>query len=245
MEYGNIKLRSALDANSQNITGAGNLIESDESTRTVNFDSGMSTSTIQALIDAEDKHIGNDQTLTFQFADGTYTIGQLLFDDFFGNGRINIQGNSGESGQHTNQAVIIDQSNHAIKIKGVRVNVCSVKNIRFNIDQSVSGFVGVLAEDCTRVDVIGCYFNGNSIVRGYGIFCNEVRSATTNGCLFTQSIFAIFYKNTWGGSQSNDDTGTLPAFGLQSEGGTLIKRGGTQISGSSANETTASGGLIR
>jgi hypothetical protein len=78
---------------------------------TINLDWSMTLVEMQALIDAQPKNL-NKNTLTFQFADGTYTFGTSLRFDNFHNGNLRVYGNPTENANstHENQAVIFDAS---------------------------------------------------------------------------------------------------------------------------------------
>ena len=92
--------------------------------KTVNLDSTMTATEIQALIDAQPRNLGS-YTLTFQFGDGTYTLTDSLdFFNFYGGGRLNIHGNQSDSTSlSTAQSVYLDFSGGASN--GIYVNNCS------------------------------------------------------------------------------------------------------------------------
>ena len=92
-------------------------------TQTINFNNSMTRAQIQAKINSVGKYVPQGQTLTFQFADGTYNLDQsLLFTGFYGGGTIHIQGNIAEPNAfdlHTTQQVILDFSSgdrHGIQV---------------------------------------------------------------------------------------------------------------------------------
>ena len=76
-----------------------------EENTTVNLDNSMSASAINALIAAQPKDL-NGYTLTFQFADGTYTLDETLdFSGFRGGGTLRIYGNSSDNSLSTTKSV--------------------------------------------------------------------------------------------------------------------------------------------
>lgn len=82
-----------------------------QSDTTVNFNSGMTTAQIQALVDAQPKNL-NGHAITFQFADGEYTFTQQVVFPNFINGTVNVQGNPSENASpaRTTQAVYLNSS---------------------------------------------------------------------------------------------------------------------------------------
>ena len=87
----------------------------------VNLDSSMSAADIQALINAQPRNL-NGYTLTFQFADGTYTLSAKLSFMNFCSGYLYIQGNTTEANandKHTTQQVILDCSDNGIYISSI------------------------------------------------------------------------------------------------------------------------------
>ena len=97
---------------------------------TVNLNSSMTATQIQALIDAQPKNM-NGFDLIFQFADGTYTLdATLLFQHFYGGQTLRVRGNIGESGLHTNQAVILNTTGtNVITIKRC-IGYVEIKNLK-------------------------------------------------------------------------------------------------------------------
>ena len=81
-----------------------------EENTTVNLDNSMSAATINALIAAQPKDL-NGYTLTFQFADGTYTLNETLdFSGFRGDGELKVFGNSSDNTMATSKSVNLDFS---------------------------------------------------------------------------------------------------------------------------------------
>ncbi|MCM8813391.1 MAG: hypothetical protein NC924_05570 [Candidatus Omnitrophica bacterium] len=59
--------------------------------RAINIDNTMTTAEIQSAFDAVGRYIPDDVVITFQFADGTYTLNNaLVLDGFYGGGEIII-----------------------------------------------------------------------------------------------------------------------------------------------------------
>ena len=108
--------------------------------KTINLDNSMTSADIQALIDAQPKYIPIGLTLTFQFADGTYTMTDVLsFGGFTGEGLLAIYGNTGEAtALHTTQAVILNGAsltNFNISLAGNTVAI-QLQWIRINFNSN-------------------------------------------------------------------------------------------------------------
>lgn len=120
--------------------------------RTVSLDNSMSAGEIQDVIDSVGRFIYPGATVTFQFADGTYTLSDTLeFSGFFGGGHIVIQGNINETNAealHTTQSVFLDFS--AQQVYGVRVSDTSVasvtvRNLKVKIGYTTATSHGAIA----------------------------------------------------------------------------------------------------
>jgi hypothetical protein len=218
---------------------------------TVNFDASMSADTIQGLIDAEPKYIASGVVLTFQFADGTYTLShKILVKGFWGSGTVTVQGNMGESGLHTNQAVILDfdgQSCNGIEIEGIFCQQISVYNFHIKIATTVDHNSAIYVTT-TRSTVL-CHYNyykGNSNTHGYAVYMLGVLDASMYNNYIDNLYRGIYMsRNVNLFSRDNDDTGTSPQYGLVAFYNATIGKRGTQPAGSVANENTNYGGVIR
>ena len=217
-------------------------------TKTINLDNTMTTAEIQQIIDSTDHFIAPGEILTFQFADGTYTLTDTLsFYGFYGGGYLWIQGNSTEDGDglHTDQAVILDFD--ATDCRGITIQACfcpvTVAWLRVDADTD-SG------NDCIRgvrspaVKIDECYFKGNGFTSTGGS-CIRVEYAISE-------VFNTYVSNAGQGiycrsgvmfSSTNDETGTDPKYGLRAFASD-IKKYSTQPAGSTANELESAGGKI-
>ena len=225
--------------------------EKRETTRTINLDSSMSASDIQAKINEVGKYIPSGVTITFQFADGTYSLNNsLTFSGFYGGGKIYIQGNTSETNAtslHTTQQVFLDFSSqdcHGIMIDTNSVDVV-VRNLKIKVKTSNTHRYAVGAIRGSRIYIGYSYLLGST--NTYGILAHFY---ATFGY-----IRRTYVSNTWVGihsdnalicSEENDDTGTPPRIGLRAHrAGTIGKRGTPQPSGSDYNEIAENGGEIR
>lgn len=207
---------------------------------TINLNSTMSADIIQAKIDRIAKKL-NGNRLTFQFADGTYTLNHLLDFSGFTGGELFVQGNQTENkfSGHTNQAVILNFSAGRLEFQGV--TQCEINNIRViapDVDFTILHFNGV-----TGFAVYGCYLECAGITTTAGIRANQsvgeiaaVRiTKTLNGIIAQSSIIL---------SEGNAGVTTNPVNGLVSNSGFICKNG-AQPAGTTTNEVLNKGGLIR
>ena len=220
---------------------------------TVDFTSTDTLAEMQAFIDAVPKNLGG-YVAYFDFDDGTYnssmTGTDMLFSEFF-NGTIYIRGNTGESELHTNQAVVLDFS---AGDEGLLLNhnTCDVyiSNLAINIsDTAGADCIDIVA--CNYVYISGCYLYGDgktgsnhSLYVRNNAYCrmSDTYVSNTHRGLFAKAGGRIF-------SDTNDDTGTAPNYGLvATEWGQIGKLGDvgsdTQPAGSTANELATAPGVI-
>lgn len=220
-----------------------------ETTRTINLTSSMTSANIQSEIDAVGKYIPNGVIVTFQFGDGTYTLSSRIdWTGFFGGGELVIQGNTGEPGAttaHTNQLVILNfSSSQGFLIENSYVN-STVRNFKFTIPDVALG------HGCSVSAFLRHQFKYNYVesagktTETRGIFALHGGSADVENNLFSNMDRAIYSVNGSNiRSTNNDDTSTLPNYGLLCDAG-VISKIGTQPAGSTANELAVNGGVIR
>ena len=218
------------------------------SSMTVNFDNSMTVAIMQALIDSLDKYIDQDVILTFQFADGTYTpITALTFRGFWGSGTLKIRGNTGESGLHTNQAVILDFS--ATDCDGIKVNSCYlydviIDNIHVKVDTTTTARIGIRIYHIPGFMILGCYTEGTGTVnQGAGIEVSHCIGSIQNHYI-NNTYYGVVGYNGYALMRDVDDTGTSPIYGLSAQHSTHFGQQGTQPTGSTADKHTTTGGII-
>lgn len=220
--------------------------------RTVNLDNSMSTAEMQTIIDSVGKYIPAEVIITFQFADGTYTLAERLdFIGFFGGGIVYIQGNRTETDAnelHTSQQVYLDGSGFNNGVVGVyNTNMM----IRFyNLKIAIAG-TGVTDRG------IDAWMNFGTVDFWYGYIACAASSDIGEMLYFATCLSANVFKTyTYRGrysiyarantnlySDRNDETGTMPLYGLYAQGA-CIRKSGSQPSGSTANELVTDGGEI-
>jgi hypothetical protein len=218
-----------------------------ESNRTINFNNTMSVSEMQAEIDAIGKYLPWGNHVTIQFADGTYTMDRLNVRGFYGGGSIRFRGNSGEgSNLYTSQAVFLDFSVAASYCFYLSSNLCNINFYNLKIRHG-STYSCIFYAQGQGGSVNYCYLLGTTGTRdGYGV-------QTWVGTNFVE-VEKTYFEDHYAGircegarvwSTGNDDTGTLPHYGLQCGHAGVIGKTSTQPSGNNADEATWDGGEIR
>jgi len=209
---------------------------------TVNLNSSMSATQIQAEIDAQPKNL-NGFDLTFKFADGTYTLASgLTFSGFHG-GQTLINGNASDNTLSTTKSVFLD-ADGATGENAITVEECDLVYIQYlKIEFDSATGRGVRLRS-SNFYVDACYILGDSTSNGECIQADYGAGAVRR-CYLSNAENGI--RATYGscGSIDNDDTGTAPAYGLYALYGATIGKSGTQPSGSTANEQAFGGGAIR
>lgn len=225
------------------------LIDFAATTETISFTSSQTAAQIQAEIDEVGKYIPSGVAVTFQFGDGTYTLDTAIdFSGFYGGGSITIQGNTGDtSGLSTSQSVHLNFNNST---NGIQISdTTSVIFMDYLKITCADGY------DCVKLTRVASFFRMR-----YGYLLHTAKtSSSTRGLRVLQSGGAItaqanYFSNNYYAIESsqstiysngNDDTGTQPTYGLRAAQGGVIAKNGTQPAGSTSNESTGSGGVIR
>ncbi len=207
------------------------------------FDSTMTAQEIQDSINMLPKNLGGHD-LTFQFSDGTYLLDTtLVFERFYG-GRLYINGNLSESSTlYSTQSVVLNSS---ATTSAILIQYCMSYNVVRNIK-----VVGTSAENeilflsnGTMNLVLNSYLSGG-VSSSYGVRFQYSPGYIINSYVSTVTYGIAAYASRIY-SNNNDDISTPPTYGLAAtNGGTLSKGGGLQPTGSSSNEYTSTGGVIR
>lgn len=229
-----------------------------QSTTTVNISTADTTAQIQAKIDALDKYIPYGQAVTLQFADGTYTLSQSIsISGFYGGGQLLVYGNTGETNSgtlHTTQAVVLDGASltaYPLTFNSNTVAYTRMRNFKIKSNSNYSGgyYHGLYLARCAGVFVLQYSYiegNGKSTGNGDGVEVDACSClAYIDNNYFSNLRYGI---GVWiiGGavfSQTNDDTGTAPNYGLACYSGRIYKNS-TQPAGTVANELAGMGGTI-
>lgn len=212
-----------------------------QETTTVNFDDSMSAADIQALIDAQPRNL-NGFKLTFQFADGSYTLNDKIIFSGFENGIVKVWGNASESTLATTKSVNLTFTYSAAAC--VQFSHCSAE-VSFDYIKLTSNTSDCLMfTNCTAFYARAGYYTKttgtpNGIVaimsRGY------VADTYFNGLGY--AISAEQSSNLV--SHNTAKTSVFPNYGLHASYGSEIAKSGSQVLGSTADELIANGGLVR
>lgn len=218
---------------------------------TVSVDNSLTAAQINSIIGFIPKYIPNDVTITFQFADGTYNstmTAQLAFAGFYGEGSLTVQGNAGEATTlHTNQAVILDFSAGTSSGLYFSRNSIGITVQKLSVKISDTGSIyGIFATRCKYVDCRGNYVFGaaktaaNIAIAASGTYMNCATNyvSTTNYGVYATQGSTIY-------SNGNDDTGTSPNYGMYADTAATIGKNGAVPAGSTSDEGTSTGGVIR
>jgi hypothetical protein len=208
---------------------------------TVTIPAGNTEVEDQALVDAQPKY-SNGFLLTFQLADGSRTYSNPLIVEGFEN--VVVQGNPAESGQHTNQAAVINSSNSEADIIFRGCQNAVVDNIRHN-NTNVAEKSFVRFEFCPNFRARGNYHNAAQSIAGSGVYVAYGGSGDVTDNSFTLCNSGI-YANITGvlNSVNNVTVTTAPGFGLVADRGSIVAKTGTQPGGTISPETTGSGGQV-
>ena len=219
-----------------------------EADTTVNLDNSMSAATINALIAAQPKNLGG-YTLTFQFADGTYTMSEkLVFHDFHGGGYLQIYGNASNNSLSTTKAVHLDFSGtdgldgiEAKRTSGI-IKVYYLKVSSANVSNHVRAMT---FESCSDVR---CYYNyvTASAAGSYGQGYHSTQSTFLAYWCYVTGFNIAFYMSY--ASQNYirdcDESGTQPYYGIYANAGAIVGRYGTYPSASTLDFYEVSGAEI-
>ena len=203
---------------------------------------------INNLVTAVPKNLGG-HTLLAQLENGLYNremTSALLFRGFF-NGNLIIRGNPAESGQHTDQAVIIDASAGMDNV--FNLSRCSaavtIQNLCLKVSDT-SRAACIRLSGLQQVAVDGCYLIGAGKINGnIGVHAATGVLGEVSNCCFENTANGI--KTDFAclvTSSNNTSVGTIPDYGLKALEFTKILKEGSQPSGWILGEDTSRGGTI-
>ncbi len=213
-------------------------------TRVLHFDNAWTAAEITAKIKTLHKHIPQDETLTFQFADGTYSLSTPIYiNGFYGGGELIVIGNTADTG-----------STRSVYLNFINANGLIIENINCTLAISYLKIQTQSANSYNCTQLIGCT---NTMLR-YLVIVGNAAPSGGSGIMATFSQLSIldsYFSNIYTAirasraavieSGNNTTTGTLPAYGLVSSLAGIIGKTGTQPAGSVANEwISATGGYI-
>jgi len=229
-----------------------NITSLPERSTTVNFNSSMSAGTINSMINDLNHYIPSSHNLTLQFADGTYTLNDDIFiNDFYGGGILRIYGNTSETNAttlHTTQSVHLNftsSGNHGLYIFGNTIPHIDVFNLKITTDDGLSSLI---IQRGAHARVFYNYFvsNGKTSTNTRSLYVIDETSVEAKHNYINGSYYGFEARN--GAhiySNTNDDTGTQPTYGLRAVGACTIGKNSTQPAGSTSNELSQNGSIIR
>lgn len=207
-----------------------------------NFDNSMSSQEIQNLIDKYDKHIPSGSTLTFKFADGTYTLTSTLsFSGFYGGGELYVDGNSSNFTKSTTKAVYLDFSATAcdgVEFLGVGCEFY-IRGLKIRVDMVSGNYSCIKCGYSNYLNIQYNYVLGTGKTVGFGIYLFRGCAGTILSNYITQGIHGIRIIYGCGVVivSDNDDTGTTPTTGNYYNSSIVIQLGNV-VNGSSYTTLT-------
>ena len=234
-------------------TGTDHKLRMSAITQTINLLQSDSSAEKQAKIDAVPRFLPPDAVVTFQFETGlTHTeTTQLAFIGFYGGGVFLVQGNTAEADAtilHTTQDTELDFTTNGVN--GLLFNNCSVgisvKNLKITIQDS-SARTAVFFIQCYGANFVLYNYllaEGN-ITANYAVYNSSTFNTTVQLNYLSGMNQALVSDQSFMYSRDNDDTGTRPKYGLFARNGGVIGKRGTQPTGSTADELTQFGGVVR
>ncbi len=246
---GNYTFQNNVEINKSLIVNGFNL--SPAKTQIIYLNNSMSALEIQEIIDNVPKYIPSGESITFQFKDGEYKLdGRLVFNGFFGGGKINIQGNRSEENAtqlHTSQKVFLNFTNlepyHSGFSISSKLSYFNIYNLK--VFANPNDWEGIISLYGSHYLVEYSYIIGNNSY-GIGFYCsNDASCDLEYNYLSTLKQGISASKNSRVYSRDNDDYGDLPETALISLSGGIIAKYSTQPEGSLANESVFGGGVIR
>lgn len=220
-----------------------------EKSRTINFNTSMSTAEIQDEIDKIDRHIPYGEVIVLQFADGTDTFSSTLeINGFYGGGNIRVLGNAANASLADTKNVVLDFS--GVTSFGIRAYNNAIQldvtylEIRFNSTSDYAGFVSSNSPGTSNVSF--CVFIGTANTSGSGINAFGTSRVNMSSNRFANSLRGA-RASKMGTIYSEDNesvAGNLPQFGLVAFGGIIFQGNATQPTGSASDTSVANGGQI-
>ena len=217
------------------------------SNTTLNFTTSDTITAMQTAINAVAKDL-NGHTLTINFADGNYTLGAFLDFEGFRNGDIIVQGNTGDSTSlSTAQSVYLDFSGQ--NSYGLYFNNCMatilVQFLKIKIADN-AGKACIYGKNTGKMSIYYCYFLSAGKTTSTRAVYGQSAPAYVYNTYVDNFYYGIVEAQCFFVSNNVDSTGTNCNYGLYSvDGGVIGKGGANQPTGTTANELTATGGVIR
>jgi len=225
-----------------------------ESSTTLEFNSSMSVTEINKKIEGLGRYIPYGVTVTFQFANGTYTIDDAInITGFIGGGTIHVLGNGADNTRQLAKSVVLQASGDTPSaILYARNNMVDmyIKYIRFNrysLTQVWRHSIITLRNASCFLDVFCCSFDHSDNLYGKTVFVGGPSYCYVEESFFRYGQAAISAQHNAYiyVSNSESDASNKPAYGLDaSYFGQIIDAGSVHVQGSSQDRHTGVGGQI-
>ncbi|AGW13805.1 hypothetical protein [Megalodesulfovibrio gigas] len=209
---------------------------------TVDLNPSMPAAQMQALIDAQYKDL-NGYALTFQLANGLYSMAaKLSFIGFYA-GSLRLQGNPAETGLTADKLAALQFA--ALGSEGILMSGGGAEYVvRYLkiIMGDANNAVYLLNSTRAHMVAASIAIPGST---GSGVQVNAVASVNVSNSYFAGGGYGITSLSGSNVMSINNasDPANLPLYGLRASSA-IIYKNGTQPAGSIANEATAYGGLI-
>ncbi len=262
------KVSGAVAGNLAELDASGNLVDSGITTdsvkgitadTTITFtnsttdawnDTGLTdlAQAIQAKIDSLEKRLSNGATLTLQFSDGTYTLSQAItVEGFYGDGYINILGNSVDFVKGTTKSVILDfsgQDCNGLVLKNCAVAI-TVKGMSAKVKTDVALYVPIKIIGCSNgVSVWYCNLECTSTSYGANAQIQDFGKAYLRDCYVTAGMYGFAVNRSAILNAVNCEyLTTQPQYGVYTAGGISLLSS-TYPTGSVSNTPVANGGFV-
>ena len=235
------------------VNSSGSMIELVEgklyTNRTINLNSSMSALDIQNLINVQPKNL-NNYNLTFQFADGTYNLNSSLSLLNFNYGIVLFNGNLSNNTLSKTKLVHLNFSTDVTSGLYLLNNIAHlyIRYFKITMNKTTSDRNGLYIDGCIKAwiqfnYVLGVSSSDNMI--GLNVYESRIRTFSNYIGLSTVGISSF---NSHVLSQTNDDggVGDQPVTGLRAYyNGVIGKADSDSVNGSTTNESTSNGGVIR
>jgi hypothetical protein len=213
---------------------------------TVNLTSSMTTAEIQSVIDSQPKNLkGYD--LTFKFADGTYNLNTSLLFYYFRGGRLILTSTTNplRTSLASDQGVHLSCASTPVVISDCDFALLSNLHCVCTATGGFGQGSGVSVFYTTSLEVAGCYTQRDGITGDFSIQIEKGANAYIYNTYIRGGIYGIYGRDVLVESNNNPSLTTNPAYGLAADRACFIAKTSTQPTGSTSNETTGGGGLIR
>lgn len=206
---------------------------------TFNIDNSLTIADMNTYLNALPKNL-NVNTLTIQFANGTYTWNSTIIVAGYENGRLNLYGNSSETSLAASKSVIIDNDGST-----------DVLNIGYNNAMIVVNYIEIEVDYTANLHAIDVYGCDDVQINSCAINMSQnngggVRYHSTNG--YVSNLYITYGQvGVYSGTNSNisvvncGNASNKPLYGGIAQQNSSIRYSGTMIEGSTADYTSDTG----